>query len=120
MKGTPAWEMAPCNTSMPSLRVAGLQFAITFWEISMLVQKQRLEMRIDMEVWRKKLLKNGLQEIPLDGAIAIRAGILRDFHGDPADRLIVATALQFSATLTTADEKILNWKNLNLKQDARI
>jgi PIN domain nuclease of toxin-antitoxin system len=46
--------------------------------------------------------------------------VLRDFHGDPADRLIVATALQLSATLTTADEKILNWKNLNLKQDARI
>lgn len=94
--------------------------AISFWEISMLTQKGRLEMRLEMDVWRKELLKNGLYEIPLDGAIAIRASGLKEFHGDPADRLIVATALQTSSILMTADQKILAWKNLSLKFDAQI
>ncbi len=93
--------------------------AISFWEISMLIQKGRLDLRLEMDVWRKELLQNGLLEIPLDGTIAIRAGGLQDFHGDPADRLIVATALQTSSTLITADQKILAWKDLNLKYDAR-
>lgn len=92
--------------------------AISFWEVSMLVQKKRLDIRMEMDVWRKELLESGLCEIPLDGAIAIRAGGLPDFHGDPADRLIVATALQISATLATADTKILAWKDLKLKIDA--
>jgi PIN domain nuclease of toxin-antitoxin system len=94
--------------------------AISFWEIAMLVRKKRLEMRIETDVWRKELLENGLHEIPLGGAIAIRAAELPDFHGDPADRLIVATALQTSATLATADQKILAWNSLNLKIDAHL
>ncbi len=93
--------------------------AISFWEIAMLIQKGRLEMRLEVDVWRKEVLENGLREIPLDGAIAIRAGGLQDFHGDPADRLIVATALQTSSILMTADQKILAWKNLSLKFNAQ-
>ncbi|HUO85148.1 MAG TPA: PIN domain-containing protein [Thermoanaerobaculia bacterium] len=31
-------------------------------------------------------------------------------HGDLADRIIVATALEHDATLITADERILSWK----------
>lgn len=93
--------------------------AITFWEISMLIQKQRVEIHMEVDVWRKELLASGLREIPVDGAVAIRAGGLSDFHGDPADRLIVSTALQTSSTLATADHKILTWENLNLKIDAR-
>ncbi len=93
--------------------------AVSFWEISMLVQKKRLEIRLETDIWRKELLENGLREIQLDGAIAIRAGELRQFHGDPADRMIVATAQQMSWTLATADKRILDWKNLKLKIDAR-
>jgi PIN domain nuclease of toxin-antitoxin system len=47
-------------------------------------------------------------EIPVDGEIGIRATGLADFHGDPADRLIVATALG-GHQLVTADERILDW-----------
>ena len=76
-------------------------------------------MRLELDVWRKELLEKGLCEIPLDGAVAIRAGSLQDFHGDSADRLIVATALQTSSMLMTADQKILAWKDLKLKFDAQ-
>lgn len=93
--------------------------AISFWEIAMLVEKKRLEIRMNLQSWRIELLENGLNEIGLHGLIAIRAGELSNFHGDPADRLIVSSALENSATLITADEKILAWSGLVAKHDAR-
>ena len=94
--------------------------AISFWEIAMLVEKQRLTFQIELDVWRAELLQTGLQEIPVQGSTAIRAGQLKSFHGDPADRMIVATAIENSATLITADEKILLWNQLHQKIDARL
>ena len=47
-------------------------------------------------------------EIPVSGAIGIRAALLPDMHGDPADRIIVATALE-GHQLITADERMLAW-----------
>ncbi len=94
--------------------------AISFWEIAMLIEKQRLTFQIELDVWRAELLQTGLQEIPLQGSTAIRAGQLKSFHGDPADRMIVATAIENSATLITADEKILLWNQLHQKIDARL
>ncbi len=91
---------------------------ISFWEIAMLIEKGRLEFNIELDVWRQDLLQNGLQEISLTGAAAIRAGQLQDFHGDPADRMIVSTAIENSAVLATADKKILNWDRLQQKIDA--
>ena len=94
--------------------------SISFWEIAMLVRKKRLDIQMEFDVWRMELLQNGLQEIPLQGSTAIRAGQLQAFHGDPADRMIVATALENSATLMTADKKILAWDKLHQKIDASL
>jgi len=44
---------------------------------------------------------------------------LRNFHGDPADRIIVATTILTGSSLVTADEKILNWEGLAQKVNAR-
>jgi PIN domain nuclease of toxin-antitoxin system len=93
---------------------------ISFWEIAMLVEKRRLAMQTELDVWRSDLLQAGLVEIPLQGTTAVRAGQLQMFHGDPADRIIVATAIENGATLVTADEKILSWESLQQKIDARV
>lgn len=93
--------------------------AISFWEVAMLVEKRRLVIKPELDTWRSELLQAGLNELPLKGTTAIRAGQLRKFHGDPTDRLIVATALDNAATLVTADEKILSWGQLKQKLDAR-
>ena len=82
--------------------------AISFWEIGMRIQKGQLEFLLDLDAWRRELLDQGLVEIPADGVIAARAGLLADMHSDPADRLIVATALQ-GRRLVTADRRILEW-----------
>lgn len=93
---------------------------ISFWEVAMLIDKKRLRLQAAPADWRSELLQAGLQEIPLRGATAIRAGQLPLFHGDPADRLIVATAIENAATLVTADEKILAWRQLPQTIDARL
>ena len=82
--------------------------AISFWEVGMRMQKGQLTLRFDLDVWRRDLLDQGLLEIPLNGRVAVRAGLLPALHGDPADRLIVATALE-GHQLITADERILAW-----------
>lgn len=93
--------------------------AISFWEVAMLVEKGRLDMQMNVALWRKSLLDNGLQEIALSGNIAIQSALLIDFHGDPADRMIVATAIESTMPLCTADKKILLWGEKLLCCDAR-
>ncbi len=92
---------------------------ISFWEIAMLINKGRLDMQIDVNIWRQNLISHGLQEVALSGDIAISSALLKDFHGDPADRMIVATAINLTATLCSADKKILSWKNNLTRLDAR-
>ena len=82
--------------------------SISFWEVGMRIQKGQLALRFDLDVWRRDLLEQGVNEIPVNGLIAARAGLLPDMHGDPADRLIVATALE-GHQLITADERLLAW-----------
>ncbi|GAB6042648.1 type II toxin-antitoxin system VapC family toxin [Endothiovibrio diazotrophicus] len=84
--------------------------AISFWEVAMLRAKGRLELQMGVAQWRSDLLAAGLRETPVNGSVGIVAAELSGFHGDPADRLIVATALGAGATLVTADRRILDWR----------
>lgn len=93
--------------------------AASFWEIAMLVQKNRIKLPSSPSTWRSEILNAGLIEIPLDGATAIAAPSLPDFHADLADRFIVAAALKSGMTLLTADEQILEWRGDLSRQDAR-
>ncbi len=92
--------------------------AISFWEVAMLRAKGRIEVTLDVAAWRREQLEQGLVELPVDGVTAVRAGLLPDMHGDPADRLIVATALP-GHRLATADRHILNWSGRLTRLDAR-
>lgn len=83
--------------------------AISFWELAMLKDRGRISFSEDVGLWRREQLEQGLNEIAVDGEIGIRATSLGDFHADPADRLIVATALA-GHRLVTADERILGWR----------
>ena len=92
--------------------------AMTFWEVAMLREKGRLDFPEDVGLWRRELLAQGIVEIPVDGEIGIRANTLPGFHADPADRIIVATALD-GHRLLTADEMILAWDGNLDRLDAR-
>ncbi len=82
--------------------------SITAWEIAMLAQRGRLGLATDISSWLAEVGKiPGLKFIPVDNTIAVDAVMLPgEFHKDPADRIIVATARKFTAPIITADEKI--------------
>lgn len=93
--------------------------AVSFWEIAMLADKQRLTLLVSPTALRRSVLEQGVREVVVNGAVAIAAAQLADFHGDPADRLIVASALSIGATLVTADRSILGWQGSLKCHDAR-
>ena len=82
--------------------------AVSFWEVGTLIRKGRIRLEMDLLAWRDDFLRQGVKEFPVSGDIGILASGLSGFHGDPADRLIAATALHHSAALTTADQRILS------------
>ena len=81
--------------------------SMTFWEWSMLYQKGRVgAFNNSIVTTRDELLTQGLIELPMTGEIGILASEL-NIHGDPADRIILATAIIHQATLVTADGNLL-------------
>ncbi len=92
--------------------------AFSFWELAMLVAKRRLRSTKSATELRARLLAGGMRELPLTGEIGILAAELEGLNGDPPDRIIVATAIAHDATLMTADENLLRWRNRLKRQDA--
>ena len=84
--------------------------AVTFLEVATHVREGDLTLIRDVEEWCRGLASDGLRELPLTGQIATQAGLLADLHGDPLDRIIVATALHGGHELATADRRILDWR----------
>jgi PIN domain nuclease of toxin-antitoxin system len=84
---------------------------VSAWEIGLLVQKGRIRLDLDPLPWFERFLGlPGVRLTPLGVAAAISSSFLREpFHGDPADRLLVATARELAATLITRDTKILSY-----------
>lgn len=83
--------------------------AITPWEIAMLVAKRRLTLDRDVMAWvDAALAQPGLRLAALEPAISVASTRLPEaLHGDPADRIIVATARHLGAALMTADETLV-------------
>ena len=89
---------------------------ISCWEIAMLVVKERLKLSIDVQQWINQALKYpGIQFIGIDPEIAVLSTRLPGhFHGDPADRFIVATCMKHHVPLLSKDKKIHEWGNINV------
>lgn len=91
--------------------------AMSYWEAAMLAARGRIALPMDADAWRRENLGQGVIEIPVNGAIAVRAGLLPNLHGDPADRIIMATALE-GHRLVTGDRRILDWPGNLSRLDA--
>jgi PIN domain nuclease of toxin-antitoxin system len=88
--------------------------SISAWEIAMLVEKGRLVLSMDVESWLDEVSQiDGVRFLPVDNEIGVKSTALPgDFHKDPADRMIVATARKLAVPLVTADEKILQYEHV--------
>lgn len=82
--------------------------AISAWEISMLVANQRLVLAMEVSAWLSTVAEiEAVRFLPVDVEIATKSVELPgEFHKDPADRIIVATARKLAAPLITKDDKI--------------
>lgn len=85
--------------------------AISIWELGMLVERKRIELEMDCLDWVEQSLEGtGIDLLPLSPRIAIQSTRLPgEIHGDPADRILIATAFEHNAVLVTHDQKILNY-----------
>jgi PIN domain nuclease of toxin-antitoxin system len=83
---------------------------ISFWELSMLVGRGRVALDRSTGEWARDFVATDRVEVAdLSPAVAVAAGELREFHGDPADRLIVATAVARNVRLVTKDDRITSF-----------
>lgn len=82
---------------------------ISCWEIAMLVSKGRLDLSVGSLEWlHAELGYPTVELLPLTPEIAVRAYRLPEhFQPDPADRLIVATAIEHGCRLVTSDTRII-------------
>lgn len=90
--------------------------AISCWEVAMLVAKGRLVFDRDVEIWMDLALKlPGVQLVPLSPRISARSARLeRGFRGDPADCILVATALEYGCPIVSKDERIRKYPRLRV------
>ena len=85
--------------------------SISTWEVFMLESKGRLRLRIPVLEWlRKSERLSFLRFVPVDNDIARLSVQLPEYpHQDPADRMIIATALSLGARIVTKDHKIQDY-----------
>jgi PIN domain nuclease of toxin-antitoxin system len=88
--------------------------AISCWELAKLVEYKRLVLPCPTLDWLNQALAYpGVRLLELSPEIASDATALPgDFHKDPADQIIVATARVHNAPLLTADRKILDYPHV--------
>ena len=88
--------------------------AISCWEVAKLVERGRLELPCPLEDWFDLALSYpGVRLIGLKPAIVIESTRLPgEFHRDPADQIIVATARVHSCPLVTSDGRILEYEHV--------
>lgn len=82
--------------------------AMSLWEAQMLHAKRRLALDRPFQSWLRQAAAPGVvQIVPIDVEVVIALDQLpAAFHGDPADRLIVATGLAHGLLLATHDQAI--------------
>ena len=83
------------------------------------MKRGRIAGPANLRDWRNRIVSLGAREVGMSAQIAMGAVELEGMHGDPIDRIIVATALAEDAILLTADRAILAWTGGLRRQNAR-
>jgi PIN domain nuclease of toxin-antitoxin system len=83
---------------------------ISFWEIANKARKRQLELQPDAREWlRTARERAGIGVIEIDRDVLVQSALLEMEHGDPADRILVATALRYDMRLATTDDALLRY-----------
>lgn len=88
-------------------RDGGYASSISIWELGVKVQRGKLELPLPIEELARRIERSGAVElVAVDTTLWLRSLALRWEHRDPADRVIVSTALAKNVPLLTKDETI--------------
>ena len=88
--------------------------AISIWEFVMMVTRGKVQISITLDQWFERAISGtSITVFPLSPQVAIESCSLPgEFHKDPADRLIAATARVHGLTLVTKDAKIIEYEHV--------
>lgn len=108
------WALDPVQLSQRAHEVlaimeqqGGFASAISIWELAIKVKRGKLELPITVDDFAARIERGGtVQLLPVDTTIWLRSVALSWEHSDPADRVIVATALLRGLPLLTKDTTI--------------
>ncbi|MCR1793170.1 MULTISPECIES: type II toxin-antitoxin system VapC family toxin [unclassified Leptospira] len=120
MEGDPKMEKEPILRKLyRHIPHRGIYISeISGWEVGMLIVKKRIQISGTLNRWlQDAYTAPGIQPYRLTPEVIVESVNLPDsFHGDPADRIIVATARVLNAELVTKDKEIIKYgKKGNLK-----
>lgn len=91
----------------------GFASSISIWELGVKVRNGRLDMGISVEELARRLERGGVVElVPVDTTVWLKSLALEWAHRDPADRVIVATALLRGVPLLTKDDAIRSYAGI--------
>jgi PIN domain nuclease of toxin-antitoxin system len=85
---------------------------MTCWEMAWLVTHGRIVLRLPVSGWLDQVEENGVVVIPVSRSIAERAVSLPEYHKDPVDRIIIATAIEHQAQLVSVDGRFPEYQEL--------
>lgn len=111
-EGLSARARRAIDESMTSTRL--YVSSISVWEVALLVARGRLLLTLEVDDWiaRSEALPQ-LGFVPVDNHIARKAvGLAPPLHNDPADRIIIATALVLGASIVSKDRKIRGYPHV--------
>ena len=88
--------------------------SISTWEVALLVAKKQLQLTLSVTDWiAKSEALPFITFIPVDNSVAIKSvNLPQPLHSDPADRIIIATAISMGAPLVTKDARILKYPHV--------
>lgn len=91
----------------------GFASSISIWELGVKVKRGVLDIGISMEELARRIDKSAAVElVPVDTTIWLRSLGLEWDHRDPADRVIVATALLKGVPVLTKDRLLHEWSGV--------
>lgn len=103
-------KLSPVTRGLIEMEDNRLYFSpASTWEMAIKAAKDRSDFQVDPSVFRRELLDNGYQELPILSQHTVLVETLPPIHRDPFDRILVAQATYEGFALFTADETVARY-----------
>ena len=115
------WALDPEQLSPAAAKVVaemeergGFASSISIWELGVKIQRGKLDLGISIDEFARRVEQGGVVSlIPVDTTIWLASLALRWGHRDPADRVIVASALGKGVPILSKDSNIRNFEGVS-------